>query len=345
MKVQCLFLLAAIFFLLSCKGPAGPMGPSGADALTDPNIKPKVIWTFPSNGQIGPITDFYSRVSIRFNKILDASTIYHSIQLSPSNTGYARVDTNNTLSFTGDIISVGLYSDSSYMWAVGQKYTSIVLTTLKDINGNSLSAPYSFSFTPEPYFRVTYTYPTNGATAVLLTQGIQLEFNNNIDFSTFQSSISVSPVVSGNWILGGNNYVYLQMSTQYSPSTVYVVTLGTGMRDAQGRSLSSPFTFSFTTAGGAVSPQSSTVFGWVERSDDLNKVPNALVYDTRGNAADTTDFDGSFKLTYQLMANYLATIVASRPTFGNDTVNFSLAPGANDTLPRILILKAGSSSQ
>jgi len=101
-----------------------------------------------------------------------------------------------------------------------------------------------------------------------------------------------------------------------------------------------------TPTGGGATPQTSTISGWVERSDDLSKVPNVLVYDTRGTAPpDTTKSDGSFKLTYNLTANYTGTIVASRVTFGSDTINVNLIPGANDTLPRILILKADTNSQ
>jgi hypothetical protein len=250
MNFRHLFNLSALLLLCACKGPEGPLGPmgaSGADALTDPNVKPKVIWTLPSDGQIGPITYFYNRLSIRFNKLLDVSTINRSIQMSPPGTGYAIIDTNNTSALVGDVISVALFTDSSYMWAIGQKYTCTILPTLKDINGNALSASYSFSFTPEPYFRVTTTYPMNGQTAFMLSQGIQMNFNNAIDFSTFQSSVSLSPAVSGSWVHGGDNYVYLLLSTPYNPSTKYLMTLGIGMRDEQGRALPSPFTLSFTT--------------------------------------------------------------------------------------------------
>jgi hypothetical protein len=247
-----LILVLALLLLSGCdqlKGPAGPTGPSGAsgaDALTDPSVALKVIWTFPTNGQVGPIANLGNDISIRFNKILDMSTVNRSIQMSPSNTGYARIDTNNISVPTGDLIYFYLRYDSSYVWNIGQTYTVTVLSTLKDINGNTLSSPYSFSFTPEPYFRVIYTYPQNGQTGVSLSYYVELDFNNRINFSSFQSSISISPPISGTWYTN-YNYVYLSLSSQLSANTVYVVTLGTGMKDAQGRSLSYPYTFSFTT--------------------------------------------------------------------------------------------------
>jgi hypothetical protein len=249
-KNYILLIFVLAFLLLSgCKGPAGPTGPAGAsgtEALTDSSVALKVIWTFPANGQVGPISNLGNEISIRFNKILNVSTVNQSIQISPSNTGYARIDTNNISVPTGDLISFSLLYDSSNVWDIGQIYTITVLSTLKDINGNTLSTPYNFSFTPEPYFRVTYIYPNNGAVGISRNPDVSFEFNNRIDFSSFQASISIFPAISGTWNNVGN-YVYLSSSSQLSANTVYTVTLGIGMKDAQGRTLSAPYTFSFTT--------------------------------------------------------------------------------------------------
>jgi Bacterial Ig-like domain len=249
----CTALLATIIVVSGgCKGNTGltgPTGASGADALTDPTVKPKILWTFPSNGQIGPIAELYNvnnAVSIRFNKILDVSTVISSIQISPS-AGYNHLDTTEISVPSGDVITIHLRADSSVVWAIGQTYTFTVLTTLKDINGNSLSAPYSFSFTPEPYFRVTSSIPQNGDTAVPTNAAIEIVFNNNVNFSTFQSSISILPTISGYWSAFPPNWISFYRSQQLNPNTVYVVTLGTGVKDVQGRTLSSPYTFVFTT--------------------------------------------------------------------------------------------------
>lgn len=253
MKIRLLCILSTVFFLSSCKGPQGPTGPtgaSGADALTDPTVKPKVLWTFPANGQIGPIAELHNlnnTVSVRFNKILDVSTVNRSIQISPS-AGYIHLDTTGISVPSGDVIFILPHADSSdVFWAIGQSYTFTILPTLKDINGNSLSAPYSFSFTPEPYFRVTSSIPQNGDTAVPTIAAIEIVFNNNINFSTFQSSISILPTISGYWSAYLPSRMWFYRGQNLNPNTVYVVTLGTGVKDMQGRALSSPYTFSFTT--------------------------------------------------------------------------------------------------
>ncbi len=244
-----LFVVLSFLLFSGCEGPTGPAGPAGApgtDALTDANVALKVLWTFPANGQVGPISNLGNEISVRFNKILNVSTVNQSIQISPTNTGYARMDTNNISVPTGDVVSFSLQYDSSNVWKIGQTYTITVLTTLKDINGNTLSTPYSFSFTPEPYFRVTYINPSNGAVSISRDPGVSIEFNNEIDFLSFQASISINPVIPGTWVNYGN-YVYLSSTSQLSANTVYTVTLGTGMKDEQGRTLPAPYTFSFTT--------------------------------------------------------------------------------------------------
>ena len=253
MKTPVISILSfLLFFFAGCdqlKGPAGPTGPagsSGTDALTDASVALKVIWTFPANGQIGPITNLGNAISIRFNKILDMSTVHQSLQISPSNTGYARIDTNDISVFSGDVIYVYLQFDSSCVWNIGQTYTITVLSTLKDINGNTLSTPYSFSFTPEPYFRVKSTYPTNGQANVSRICYVELNFNNSFNLSSLQSSFSISPVISGTWY-ASSSYAYFNSLSTLNPNTVYTLTLSTDIKDSQGRSLSSPYTFSFTT--------------------------------------------------------------------------------------------------
>lgn len=247
MKTQILALLVSIAFIFSCEGPQGPVGPSGADALTDPNVKPKIIWTYPSNGQVGPIINLGNSIIIRFNKIMDISTLNRSLELLPSQTGYAWIDTNNTWLHNGDVAYIYLYSDSTTLWEIGQTYTFTVLATLKDINGNSLSSPYSFSFTPEPNFRVDYTWPQNGSTKVPRQAYIVISFNNRINFPSFQSSVSSSPPIPGNWEPYYYSGVILNPTSELNPNTEYIITISTGMQDAQGHALPSIYTLSFTT--------------------------------------------------------------------------------------------------
>jgi hypothetical protein len=248
MKTRYLLYIATVSLIGGCRGPEGPqgpVGPSAIDELTNPNVKPKVIWTFPSNGQVGPISNLGDDILVRFNKLLDASTVNQSIQITPLHPWFARIDTNDTRVITGDMIDIDIDADSLY-WNIGQMYTITILTTLKDIHGNTLQSPYSFSFTPEPYFRVTYVYPRNGSTGVSRYTDIDIEFNSFLN-TTIGSVVSISPPVSGSWSSYSRIYHYFSPSTELSANTTYVVTVTTAAIDWQGRSLQSAYTFSFKT--------------------------------------------------------------------------------------------------
>lgn len=144
------------------------------------------------------------------------------------------------------MVMIDVYADST-RWKIGQTYTITVLTTLRDINGNYLSTPYSCSFTPEPCFRKISTDPRNGRTGVEPVTSIIVEFNNRVKFETLESSVSFSPSIQESWSAGNYSIVFFQPSSQLHPLTMYTVTLDTGIHDVQYHSLPSPCTFSFTT--------------------------------------------------------------------------------------------------
>lgn len=254
MKILCIICISLTAVLSSCiKGPEGPAGPSGVDALTDPQVKPKVIWTFPADGQVGPIENFGDGMSIRFNKIVDYSTVNKAITISPVS-GYARIDTSNYLlttpypfAPTGDLVVARVAADSSVLWEIGQTYTVTIGTALKDVNGNNLESPYSFSFTPEPSFRVRQTYPPDGESDVPRYSSIEIDFNNTLDLQSIDSSITITPLLSGSF--GGTSYyVYFSPDSAFSKETLFTITVITRIRDIKGRALSKPYQFSFTTS-------------------------------------------------------------------------------------------------
>ncbi len=245
MKTLYFICLLNVSLFLGCTGPQGPAGPSAIDEMTNPNIKPKVIWTFPSNGQVGPIRNWYNRIQIRFNKLLDITTINQSIQSSPLQDGLPIIDTIYVRVPNGDNIDIPIYS--YFPWKIGQAYTITILTTLRDIHGNNLQSPYSFSFTPEPYLRLTYISPRDGSTGISRYTDIELNFNSRLN-SMMDTVVTFSPPISGSWLFqDGRASAFFNTSTQLNANTTYVVTVSTRTVDRDGNRLPSPFTFSFTT--------------------------------------------------------------------------------------------------
>src|SRR5262245_37218580 len=119
-------VLALILFNLSCTGPTGPAGPpgSGLESLSDPRIQPKVVYSNPPANSTGPYADFENnQIQIRFNKIMDRSSVRRAITLSSPETK-AYIDTYYVRSTYGDIFTMSP-SDSqrlyyqSFKWKLG----------------------------------------------------------------------------------------------------------------------------------------------------------------------------------------------------------------------------------
>lgn len=128
-------------------------------------------------------------------------------------------------------------------------YTVNVSGNFEDKFGNRIKQPFSSSFSTAR-FRVSGTYPSDGATNVGLTNSISIYLSNVIDTSTARMAFSISPAVAGNLSLYDQSLSFSFYPTGgFSPNTRYTVTLSTLLRSKRGGSLDTPYSFSFTTAG------------------------------------------------------------------------------------------------
>ncbi len=263
-KIFCFSIILSLVLLsLSCKeiqGPAGPQGPAGdaTGSLTDPSIMPKVIYTYPPANTLGPYDDFYvpavnsatlySQFQLRFNKIMDRSSIRRSIAIW-SSLGDVHVDTNFVISTGGDVYlinpvdSLGIRFDR---WKIGQNYNFSLSTSAKDVNGNFFQSPFVMSFEPEPYFRVRTIKPVNGASYVSVNALINILLNSPVDTSLF-SSIQINPDIPGRWYFTGDSSRIYHANETLLNNTTYTVTIAAGAHDKHGNPLPQTFMSSFTT--------------------------------------------------------------------------------------------------
>jgi hypothetical protein len=259
-----------LLMLSGCKGPEGPMGPAGQgiESLSDPNIMPKVIYTYPPQNSIGPYENFYlslgwiyagpepgfiapiyvSQFQVRFNKYMNISSLRRAIAItSPS--GDIGVDTNYILSIGGDVFLINpVDSNGNRMsdWKIDQNYFFTISSVARDINNNPLQPPFSMSFMPEPYFRIRTTTPPNGATNISPSSySIMLNFNSPVDTSIF-SSIQIVPPIFGQWYISYDTFsVYYSSNQLLKNGTTYTVTVGSQAHDAYGNHLQQPFILTF----------------------------------------------------------------------------------------------------
>jgi Bacterial Ig-like domain len=254
-----------ISLLFGCKdAPVTNIYYSSTDSLSDPNIKPKVIFTNPANGAVGPFNndDVYNSLStpqivIQFNKLMDDYNLgggSGSVRLTSDKSSYPLylLSLNNTPGLSNVLIfSLG------YKYLANAKYTVTVDTTLFDVHGYRLSAPYVFSYLPEPQFRVyscspnSYNYPDGIYPGSF--SPITLNLNSKID-STFFSKIQISPPIAGHWAFNVPYYYSSDSTVAYFSSTdtllfdtKYSVTVPAGAMDVDGLATKAPFQSSFVT--------------------------------------------------------------------------------------------------
>jgi hypothetical protein len=267
-----LILLLLTLFAWNCRDNSNNITSSVVDtSIDDPYSTPHVIWTDPLAGAVGPnIMSPGNVVKIRFDKLMDSKSVVRAVTLSPSSE-WVYIDTTRSGPVEGTTFDFPLTPEPNYLpivmdakldarfppwyviqypyFKVGQTYTISVAASASDIFGNTLEVPDSFSFMPEPYFRVTDTTPLDNDTAVAPLATIAVRFNALIDTSSVHTAFSISPTVSaasssyyGSWGF------YWSPSPMFAPETQYTVTIGTQAKDVDGHQLPSPFVFSFTTA-------------------------------------------------------------------------------------------------
>ncbi len=180
-----------------------------------------------------------STISIQFNSEVDES-ILSKISIAPAVVG-------NWLISGSLRNSVYFYSSNGYQ--SGTMYTVTVPTTVKDIDGNALTAPYSFQFKSGD-FRIDYTSPSNNSTSVSLTQYIYVNFNGLINTVNLSNLVTITPAIAGTFeAYSGASYFYFRPTEPYKEQTKYTVTVDSTLRSTSGQMLSSKVTFSFTTEG------------------------------------------------------------------------------------------------
>ena len=229
----------------------------------DPSVKPEILSTYPANGTIGlfdlnsPWNSYRYHFSIRFNKLMDrGSFTENSISCNGFGTKVLiQPCYSGTENLYGDVVSFIIYDTTLGWWRtavyqIGKKYTITLDTTVTDFNNNHLVSPYSFSFTPEPYFRILASFPSSGDT-LPSSSGISLYFNSPID-SSLLPYLSLAPSADINWSCpsyGSGGYQLFSSGFGLRANRLYTFKVAQGAKDIQANILSRAFATSFFTGG------------------------------------------------------------------------------------------------
>jgi len=212
-------MLAAAIVVLALAGcDDSPTGSSSPPNWIDPRIAPQVLATYPLDGGTGPFELFIPGSYLAPHFIVQMNKAINRFEFRPNwftVQGFDRPVTVFLLqSFepyperqrTPDplvgVMALGVVEgfQGSARYRIGRTYTVTVETTLEDATGRHPDQPYSFSFQPEPFFRVTSVLPEDGDEQVHPSTNLLVRFNSAIDSTTF-ASIQLSPPSPGNWTL------------------------------------------------------------------------------------------------------------------------------------------------
>jgi hypothetical protein len=132
-------------------------------------------------------------------------------------------------------------------------YNIVVDETAKDLDGNFMEHPFSFSFTTAPV-RVRSTYPRNGQLFVDPDDAITMYFNTYILKSSVESAFQISPEIPGTFKWGTRSSnsddkttITFIPSANFKINTKYIVIIGTEAKDMFGSYIKQPYTFAFIT--------------------------------------------------------------------------------------------------
>jgi len=214
---------------------------------TTPDItRPTVSATVPAANAVDVAVG--STISVTFSEVMLASS------LTPSS--FALTGPAGTVA--GSVTPAGAtatFTPSSVL-ANGATYTASVTAAVKDLAGNSLAAPYTWSFTTLPPAApdttpptVVSTSPTNSATGVSVNAVLTVTFSETLDCSTVTASsfrLSNGGSVTGTPGCSGATAT-LDPSSALTYTTLYTATVTTAVTDAAGNPLANPYVWTFTT--------------------------------------------------------------------------------------------------
>jgi len=237
-------------------------------------VPPTVVSKSPDDRSVGQSVN--TAVTIQFDMTMDTGSLYFELEdeywneIDGTFSWSQTVDPDDTVTFTPD--NTLRYGTHYWYGFTGQS-----------LAGEGLDGGwYDVAFITEPSPAdatpptVQTVYPYNGMTGVSTTAEIFCVFSEAMDPSTITDS---TITLAGSGISGPGDYevdyefedgmVGIWKTTQMEPSSMYTVTITTGVKDAKGNSLASEYAWSFTTTGASDST-SPTVTQTIPAAGDLN---------------------------------------------------------------------------
>jgi hypothetical protein len=200
------------------------------------------IQTSPYHGDVDVELINHNGIQLTFPRNMDQSSTEAAISIEPErDVIFIWPDYNSLTIYTGGIF----LAETTYNIEVDE--------TAKDLDGNLMQHPFSFSFTTAPV-GVRSTYPRNGQLFVDPDDAITMYFNTYILKSSVESAFQITPPIPGTFKWGTRSSnsddktaITFIPSANLRINTKYTVTIGTQAKDMFGSHIKQPYTFAFIT--------------------------------------------------------------------------------------------------
>ena len=200
------------------------------------------IQTSPYHGDVNVDLINHNGIQLTFPRNMDQSSTESAISIEPEGDVIFIWPAYNSLTiYTGGIFQ----AETTYKIKVNE--------SAKDLDGNSMQHPFSFSFTTAPV-NIRRTYPRNGQLFIDPNYAITMYFNTYILKSSVESAFQITPEIPGSFKWGTESsnsddktVITFIPYTNFEINTKYTVTLGTEVKDMFGSPIEEPYTFAFIT--------------------------------------------------------------------------------------------------
>ena len=209
-------------------------------------------------------------ISMAFTRPMDRESVEEAFYTDPSSEGIFNWGTyiytgredydNKTEAPGGSGATISTYSKiTSFTYVLAQKdsytdttYHVSLSTAAQDTAGNHLRFPLNFSFSTvqsSSTLEGIQTLPSHGDIDVDLisNNGIQITFPRNMDQSSTEAAITMTPDVNGIYIWPEKNNLTIYTGGPFIAETTYQIDISEKAEDLDGVPLDEPFSFSFTT--------------------------------------------------------------------------------------------------
>ena len=220
---------------------------------------PIIVASEPADAAVGVALD--APIVVDFSTLMDTASVELSIRLAPTTEVSLRWSRERLT-----IVPLGA-------WGAGGDYSLTIGIGARDQAGTPLAEPFRLSFTTVAAgLEVETVVPAGGVAGISVVTPIALVFDQALDTASVDDDIlTIAPEVAGSLDVvpapgaagmrnGAARVLRFQPSGPLDPNTTYEVTLGPGLRGADGAGMPSGLSWTFTTGAPSATLSNQILF-------------------------------------------------------------------------------------